>query len=239
MSKRSREENVLRLYLQNSEGTTHKFLCIRSIYKRGKFFEYKFIFSGFPKNTMWNVSPNSVIDSVKGIRKSTSSHPFGSNLTVGYHADGNIMYKTDRNTKPKSKIPFHKISKPTQFLDIVGLSFPHLIQENPRGSKGYSVLELNGTDPNQRFSCSFYIQKGEREVNFIPKDSSTFKESQSFSFYDENEDVSIYLHTYSSLHKTEPVVVIRRRGFFFEIYRTSLYYLYEFKDSFLRRTTAF
>lgn len=204
---------------------------IVSLYKDGELVEYKFTFDGLVSRKDWKLMRGAAFDAVKGFRKTGGVHHLADDISIGYHADGNIMYKSGTNFKPKKHIPFSKLNKPELFLRIVGFTLSELKPKLPEPKSNEALLSLKNFSSHTRIACSIYIGKGQREINFQPTDKNHFKNSESVSLYDSENNISFYLHLYETMHTGSYVIMILDSYTIFrKMVRFIRYYCYEFFD---------
>jgi len=209
-----------RILLQNNlDSWKRKFIHVHSIYKDKKLFEYKFTIEGFPKIPSMYVK-GAVLDSINGIQKYGKSRKLDGHVEVGYHADGNIAFKDVLNKNKKNfwqrkKVAISKIKKPILFLRVSGFMLEKL---EPISIKNLSsedikdVIELSNFD-DSRMSCDFYFSRyyPDKVSKLSVKDSSPFKNFQTFEFVDNEENIVLHVCFYKS-NITKPIVMIPSTG---------------------------
>lgn len=230
------EKEVSRLYLQNTKNKKiKKFLNIIAIYNGGILYEYKITFEGFAGKGNWNFMPRAAFDSVKGFRKKNKSILLRENISVGYHSDGNVMYKSGTNFKPKKHLPIKDVDKPQIFLRVTGFSLSELVPKELKVKLNEVVLPLRNFSSHTKIACIIYMAKGARNINFDPRDKEHFKNSESINLYDEDNNISFSIHFFETNHVGSYVVMIQGKmtaiGRLLQHYR---YYFFEAKD-FLKR----
>ncbi len=228
---------VSRLYLQDTNSDrVSKFINIVAIDKNKQFHQYKITFEGLAGVANWTFMHEAAIDTVKGFRKLGKTRPLRGTMSVGYHADGNIMYKAEnKNFRPKKHRPISQIKSPEMFLSVIGFSLAELSRLTTAGLKeNESILPIKVSRADEKLTCNVYISKGQRHFNFTVKDTGYFKNSQSLSLYDDVQDISFHLHFYRTRHDKSIVVTIRPKlGLVGRIRQNILYYYYEWQDYFL------
>lgn len=225
---------VSRLYLKDTNSDrVSKFINIVAINKNKQFHQYKITFEGLASVGNWTFIREAAVDSVKGFRKLGKSHPLRGTMSVGYHADGNIMYKAEnKNFRPKKHLPISQIKSPEIFLSVIGFSLAELSHLTTAGLKeNESLLPIKVSQADEKLACNIYISKGRRHVNFTVEDPGYLKNSQSISLYDDVQDMSFHLHFYRTHHQKGIVVTIRPKlGPVGRIRQNILYHYYEWRD---------
>jgi len=202
---------VSRICLANKAGRPRKFVNIVAIYKEGKFFEFKITFEGIEKTVPWMFVEGGVTDVNRGLRSFQRKTDVTGAVSIGYHADGNVMYKSGGgNSKPIKHYPVASIPKVTHFLRLFGFSLSDLEPAGQSNKANTSVLVLENYSDKTRVACDIYISRGQGGVNFAPEDPKTFRNSKSISLYEEREDVGFHLHFYRTDATAFHVMVMKK-----------------------------
>lgn len=173
------------------------------------------------------------MDAFNGLLESKKIFENEGTFSVGYHQDGNIMYNIGgKNFKPISHIPIAKLKSPKLFLRISGFSLDNLIAVKNENTNATTV-NLNNFSSTSFINCDIYISTGKSQLDFIINNNNkkVFRNSQSVSLDDEDQNVSLHFHFYRSNHGGAFVVLIKK-GFFAKIYRTCLYFKYKLLKNF-------
>lgn len=207
-----------KILLQNNlNSQKRRFLHVHSIYKEKKLFEYKFTIEGFPKKPSKYVK-GAIFDSISGAQDYGESFNLNGHVEIGYHADGNIAFKdisSKKNIWQRQKVAISKIKKPILFLRVSGFMLEKLepISINNLSSEDIQdVVELSNFD-DSRISCDFYFSRyyPDKVSKLSVKESSPFKNFQTFEFVDNEENIVLHVCFYKS-NVTKPIVMIPSTG---------------------------
>ncbi len=225
-----KKREISRIYLSSyRRKKTKKFLNIVALYKEGKLLEFKFTFEGLPKEGFWSLVKDTVVDSTAGVLKSGNTYKLEKGIEIGYHADGNIMYKSGTNFKPKKNLAFDKLTeKPNKFMTILGFTLSSLIPETNEKKENKAVLELDYSS-HDKISCIFFISKGKNNYNFEPDKVKSFTKPSTINLHDDSSDTSFHLFFHSTDSSHLGVIIEQERTFFRRIYYYILSHFYSLK----------
>jgi len=132
------KSEVSRFYLKlDGVHSAKKFINVVAIRNKvNELFEFKVTFEGIKSNVEWNMLRNAILDSTYGLIRGQSSKKYFGELSVGYHSDGNVMYKIGSNFYPVKYSKISKIKKPKLFLRISGFCVSDLLS-SPSVEKEY------------------------------------------------------------------------------------------------------
>lgn len=217
--------DVSRIYLQNKSGNKRRLLNIIGIRSEdGTPFEYKITFEGLKIEGNWVYVEKGVLDAINGIQSFKNKRKVEGTLSIGYHKDGNVMYKIgERNFKPYKHAPINKLGKAVLFLRIAGFSLDELANGGNQNKENSSIITLLNYSDKTPIVCDLYISTGPTDLNFILPKESLFKDTESISLHDEKEKVSLHFHFYKAAAKGVHIAIVKG-GFWARLARAKLYY---------------
>lgn len=229
MSKRTFPDKSRLLFKTN--GSIKRLLNIQTLYRDGAFFEYKFTFEGFPKQSEWFYAKNAVLDSTKGVRRFRTRESHHGKIEVGYHVDGNTFYKFVGgvgNLKVTRLPQLEKMNKPVKVLTIAGFSIDFLrLMDKPLSSDD-EVVPLNDYKMSQPITCDIYLSRARVKAaryGLVPRKG--FRNSQLRYFEDSKNNIGLHLHFYEA-DIFNPIIMIPKNSILAKIQSKYLYCFYRF-----------
>ncbi len=223
----SKPTEISRFYLKADKSQHMKRLINLMVIRdsSGKLFEFKITFEGIKGLNDWIYMENAVADSLYGIRDVKRTRPLNGNLSVGYHADGNVMYKLAKNMRPEKYPPVSEIAKPEFFLRISGFCLDNLHHVNGGKKPNEQIITLAGFSNKTLMTCDFYVSNHKWGVS--PGNEAVFKGTQVFAFHDSGTGLALNVHFYKT-DKPEFYIVVPSRKILKKISRYFTYFWYRF-----------
>ncbi len=183
----AKEKEIARIVFE-LQGIKRRFVNIVSLKN-----QYKITFDGFRQNKPYAISSNAMLGSVGLVSMGKISNTHQGEISVGYHEDGNVMFKFgSKNQIWAKKYPFKNIpnGKSSRFLTI-GLMFDHLkIYEK---TKAEPINFQGRLDTNDFIQCDFYLCNKHTTV----KGTDKHVNDEMLFFEDPERDLNLFIHFYN------------------------------------------
>lgn len=215
-----------RLYIKiDRTDSLRRFVNVVALHKEGRPYEYKVTFEGIKGNTQWTLLRNAIADARIGIRRIQDASLHEGEISVGYHADGNVMVKVGSNFKPCKYPTIDKLKKPRLFLRVSGFSVSDLHPVKKLGKEHEQTIVLFGISKRSHLTCDFYLSR--KGFGVSDGDPLIFKAGKTYGFTDSTSNLSLHIHIYKT-QTPDFYVVVPKTGLCAEIEKRVLYFYYSY-----------